>query len=91
MIGVQGAAIATAISSYFIYIVRKITVGQRIIVSDYWKVHLSWALIVAQAVVSIYLGNTIAELVLIGILVIANVSELRKMGAKFLNIKQILR
>lgn len=91
VIGVQGAAIATAISSYFIYIVRKITVGQRIIVSDYWKVHLSWALIVAQAVVSIYLGNTIAELVLIGILVIANVSELRKMGAKFLNIKQILR
>ena len=91
VIGVQGAAIATAVSSYVIYMLRKITVGQRIKVADYWKVYLSWTVIVAQAVVSIYMENIIAELFLIGVLVIGNAPELRKMGMQLLYVKQMLK
>ena len=70
---------------------RKITVGQRIKVADYWKVYLSWTVIVAQAVVSIYMENIIAELFLIGVLVIGNAPELRKMGMQLLYVKQMLK
>ena len=52
--GIQGAAIATAISSYVIYAVRKRAAKDKIVINDYWKVILTWAILCVQALVEIW-------------------------------------
>lgn len=58
LIGIQGATIATAISSLIIYLVRKRAVGQNIQIRNYKKaVLLTWGLLCLQAVIEIYYEN----------------------------------
>lgn len=78
-IGVQGAAVATAISSYTIYLFRKIAVGERILIKKYYKVYFSWILIIGQAAVSISVGKPLFELFFIVIFLCVYFNELRKM------------
>lgn len=69
-IGVQGAAVATATSSLAIYIVRRIAVGQDIVIENkYW---ITWLLLTLQACIEITYGNQGLELLLILVIVIAN-------------------
>ena len=91
LIGVQGAAVATAISSYIIYLLRKRAVGEKINIDHYWKIIISWVLIICQAVVSIYIGNVIIEALLLIIFVIINSMELKNLILKILHIKQIIK
>lgn len=90
VIGVQGAAVATAISSYIIYLFRKIAVGTKIVVENYWKIYISWILIVCQAITSIYIERPIIEIILIFAFVIINYTELQRVVSKVLNMKRIL-
>ena len=54
VIGVQGATIATVISSFVIYFFRKKAVGSDININGYWKILLTWGLLCTQAIVEIY-------------------------------------
>lgn len=69
-IGAQGAAIATAISSYIIYIMRRKAVGSEI--KDYNKtaLYLSWVIIVVQSFVEIFTKWNIVQLLLISIVIL---------------------
>ena len=92
VIGVQGAAVATAISSYIIYLLRKVAVADRIHIDNYWKVYATWALIVGQAIVAIYIKQyVIIELGLIMAFLIVNFKEMRDLALKLLNMKKLLK
>lgn len=90
LIGVQGAAVATAISSYIIYLLRKIAASNRIIIENYWKVYLSWALLVVQAIVSINFESIYVEIIVIAVLIAVNFIEMKEMVSKVLHIKRLL-
>lgn len=67
LIGVQGATIATVISSWVIYYFRKCAVKNEFEVENYWRVLLTWVLLAVQAVVEIYFSVWYVE---IGIMVV---------------------
>ena len=91
LIGVQGAAVATAVSSYVIFLLRKIAVGARIVIHSYWKVYFSWALIICQAIASLYSGKIIVEFVLILSFIIVNYTKIKKDILKILRLRRILQ
>lgn len=69
-IGIQGAAIATAISSLVIYCCRRKAVGRDITLTDKNRFIFSWIMIILQSIVMIYMEDYVIQLVLIGIFVI---------------------
>ena len=71
-VGIQGATIATAISSYIIYGVRKKAVGNQITIDSYWKVLVSWILLCVQAVVEIYFNGYALEIAIFISLLVLN-------------------
>lgn len=68
LIGIQGATIATIVSSYIIYHFRKKAVKNEFVVYKYWKVLMTWLLLVAQAVVESYMHEWYLEVVIMSIL-----------------------
>lgn len=86
-IGVQGAAVATAISSYIIYASRKVAVGNKIVIKEYWKVWFPWLLIVFQAIISIYIGDWRQELLLILIYIFVSIKDILYVAEKALRMK----
>ena len=74
--GIQGACIATVVSSLVIYLVRKRAVGTDIEISDYPTVLITWALLCVQAVIQIYTPFWWAQLIIMGLLVWLNRREL---------------
>ena len=55
LIGVQGATVATMISSFTIYIVRRYGIGDDILIEDwYW---CTWILLIVQATIEVVSGN----------------------------------
>lgn len=79
IIGIQGATIATVISSYIIYVVRKSAVGKDIIIENYTTILLTWLLLSAQATVEIYVGKWWIEALIMISLLIINASSLKKL------------
>ncbi len=77
LIGIQGAAIATAISSLIIYQVRKNAVGQEIQIARYSRVLMTWGGLCIQALISIYTTWRWLELLIMAGLLILNFSEIR--------------
>lgn len=77
LIGPQGAAIATAISSFIIYQMRKNALTGQIEFYSYGKDLLSWVIIIAVAVCEIYFSNYILEIILAVVFVIINYEELK--------------
>lgn len=71
-IGIQGATIATMISSFVIYLVRKKVVKQDIHIDNYSFILIGWTLLVVQAVVEIYTLYWWLELGIILLLMIIN-------------------
>lgn len=63
MMGIQGATIATVISSLIIYMVRKRKVGQAIKIEDYTVIVATWLLLFSQAVLEIYTSFWYAEVI----------------------------
>lgn len=86
-IGVQGATIATAISSFIIYWVRKRAVGNEIKINSYGIVLITWGLLAVQAIFEIYTRFWWAEIVIMLVMLFLNkngIKELFKMGKKLI-------
>lgn len=83
--GVQGAAVATMISSLAIFIIRRYGVGKDILIVDrYW---LTWLILIAQACAEVSIGTYILELALIGMMIAlnaANIKSVIRMGTQIL-------
>lgn len=77
-IGVQGATIATVISSFIIYYARKIAVGEEIKIEDYRAVLFSWVLLSVQAVFEIYTSFWWAELIILIAILLLNCNSIRQ-------------
>ena len=78
LIGIQGATIATVISSYVIYAARKRAVGSDVFIADYQNVYFTWLLICAQAVIEIYTPFWYAEIAIILLIFLVNFREIKK-------------
>lgn len=72
LIGVQGATIATVISSFIIYYFRRRAVKSELKIQNYWKVLLTWALLAVQAILEIYFSAWYAEIAIMLVLLILN-------------------
>lgn len=72
LIGIQGATIATVISSFIIYWVRKKSVGNEIIICGYGTILITWGLLCVQAIFEIYTSLWWAEIILIVIMLAIN-------------------
>lgn len=70
MIGVQGAVIATALSSFVIFAVRLYGTRKDIIIED--KFYITWLLLILQATVEVTIGNRVIELMLCAIMFFVN-------------------
>ncbi|MFG6329087.1 MAG: oligosaccharide flippase family protein [Lachnospiraceae bacterium] len=86
LIGLQGATIATAISSYVIYFVRKKAVGSNIVIEKYWKVYVGWALLCVQTIIEIFSIGYFIELFIIVTIVMINWKVICGLLEKSLNI-----
>lgn len=88
LIGVQGATIATLISSFVIYFYRKQAVKNILRIESYWKILFIWVLLVGQAVLEIYFSVKNIEITIIAILIILNWKVLYKLIIIFMEIKR---
>lgn len=79
LLGIQGATIATVISSYVIYLVRKKAVGEDIFIEDYISVSITWVLLFVQAFFESFMSLTIIEVVLMMVMLIVNMGRLKKL------------
>lgn len=75
--GAQGAAIATAVSSFFIYFFRKISVGKDITYLNRKQMIISWLLICIQAALAIYTSLYIVQAFIIILLMIMYRNEIK--------------
>lgn len=78
-IGIQGATIATVISSYIMYAVRKIAVGREIKIDGYAGVLLTWVLLCVQAAIESYFGNYVLEAIIMVVLILINLKPLKQL------------
>ncbi len=83
LIGVQGATIATVISSYLIYYFRIRAVRNEFYVKEYWKVLITWGTLCMQALFEIYTQAWYAEIIIIVVLIIINKKIIVESLAKF--------
>lgn len=79
-VGIQGAVIATALSSYIIYIVRKKSVGNMIIIKSYWKVSLTWGILCIQALAEIFSFGILYQVFSLLILLSVNLDCIKKIS-----------
>lgn len=79
MIGVQGATIATLISSYIIYIVRKKSVGDMIHFDHDWMTAFIWGLLLIQSIIKILSLSIEVELLIFVFLIAINVRMARRL------------
>lgn len=90
LVGIQGATIATAISSFIIYYVRKRAVGSSIFVDKYWIVLLTWIFLCIQALFEIYTPFWWAEVIMMAIMLVINMNTFKKLwsfSVSFINRK----
>lgn len=85
LVGPQGAAIATAISSYCIYALRRLFVGDAISYNELF-ISIGWLCIVVQAIVMIYFEKMFyIQLIIIFVYILLNYPLLKKVVYKVLN------
>lgn len=82
IIGIQGATIATVISSLVIYAIRKKAVGKLIVIKNYWTVLLCWGLLCIQSVIEILSITKILQLVILICIIILNIEYIRMLLLK---------
>ena len=85
--GVQGATVATAISSFAIYYVRRIAVKDNIKITSIWKVYTTWMILCIHSFISIFTLPFYCEIVMIAIIIFINKKELLIVINKFLKVK----
>lgn len=79
VIGVQGVTIATTISSFVIFFVRKKAVGGDIWLDNYSIVMVTWILLAMQALIEIYFESYVLEGLIMAVLLVINFGLLREM------------
>ena len=77
LIGIQGAAIATAISSLIIFVVRKIAVGRDLSNKGMPVVVITWVLLCVQSLIEIYTLLWWVEIILMLVMVVLNLKGLK--------------
>lgn len=78
LIGIQGATIATVISSIIIYAIRKQSVKNDIQINHYIVIVSTWVLIAIQAIIEIYTGNWLVEILIMVVILVANKSTCKE-------------
>lgn len=81
-IGPQGATIATAISSYIIFLLRKLALKEQVEFYNYWKMLFSWIIITLQAIIEIYSSKWFIEIALIIVFIAVNSDEIKNLLSK---------
>lgn len=89
--GLQGATIATAISSFIIYLIRKKAVANEIHMKNYVKVFLTWTLLCIQAYLEIYKVSYFLEVIVMSILIVLNIRLLLNLGCLGKNAIKLLK
>lgn len=69
-VGIQGAAIASVLTSYVFYCVRKHAVGDLLNFSMNKRIIMSWVVLCMQAVIEIYVGLYLMQIVLIAVQIV---------------------
>lgn len=72
LIGVQGATIATVISSYLIYYFRMRAVKNELIIKEYWRVLVTWGLLCLQATLEVCTSIWCVEISVIAGVIVVN-------------------
>ena len=88
LIGIQGATIATVISSFIIYWVRKRAVSDEIRIEGYRIALITWFLLCIQAVFEIYTPFWWAEIILMIVMLALNwngIKQILSMGKSMLH------
>lgn len=79
LIGPQGAAIATVIASFIIFILRKKALNGQIAFTSYSKDCISWVILVLQAICMVYVPWIYIQFVFITIFVVINKHDILKL------------
>ena len=87
LIGIQGATIATVISSFIIYAVRKKAVRDEIRFLNYRNILVTWALLCVQAIFEIYTPYWWTELIIMILLLAINWNGIKQI---FMMLKNII-
>lgn len=77
LMGIQGATVATVLSSFIIYQVRRNAVRNDIQIAHYPKVLITWAGLCLQALIGIYTPYRWMEIIVMAGLLILNLDEVR--------------
>lgn len=83
IIGIQGATIATLVSSLVIYYVRKKSVSKDIIIEKYHTILIGWSLLCVQAVIEIYTKFMWLEILLLVVMLLLNYKTMRYVSSIF--------
>lgn len=75
LIGLQGATIATAISSFIIFCVRKKEIGKNIYIEKYYKILLSWLLLIVEALFEIFSSYYLIEIIIFIEIIVLNLEK----------------
>ncbi len=78
LLGVQGATIATAISSFVIYYFRKKAVLYDICIENYSVVLFTWILLIIQSIIEIYTSIWWIEIIIIIIILWVNLNYVKR-------------
>lgn len=84
-IGIQGAAIATLISSCVIYVVRKHAVADLIEINEYYRVLGTWGLLITQGILRIYVDNLLFQILIISLIILLNFRKVKEIIMRVLN------
>lgn len=79
VMGIQGAAIATAISSYVIFAVRKKAAGDLMYIQGHWRIYINWFLLIAMAVLEINAASYTVEGIVFSLIALLNYTELKSL------------
>lgn len=79
-IGIQGATVATVISSYVIFFFRMRAVREDLIIDKRWLNQLSWVLLAVQGSINIYWPNLGIEIAIIIFIMAININTIKMIG-----------
>lgn len=88
LIGVQGATIATAVSSFFIFGVRYYASRKNLVINDRWRIISSWLLIVLLAIIEILKANAIVEIAICVMVLLLYAKEIKNICYMFFSFFQ---
>lgn len=81
--GIQGVAVATAISSFLIFFIRKRSLKKELKIDYYWKSVVIWICLIIQSLIEIFSRMWILEICLMLFLFIINFKEFKSLFLKF--------